>query len=69
METKIFSVSGMMCNACVGHVTKALADLEGVQKAEVRLEDNTATVTYDPAKVQISQMAEAAAEEGYELLV
>ena len=69
METKTFNVSGMMCDACVGHVTKALLGLEGVQKADVSLAENTATVTYDPAKVQVAQMAVAVADEGYEVLV
>ncbi len=55
-----------MCAACVGHVTKALSDLEGVQKADVSLENSAATVTYDPARVQIAQMADAVTEEGYE---
>lgn len=57
-----------MCDACVGHVTKALLGLEGVQSAAVSLPDNSATVTYDPAKVQVTQMAEAVAEEGYEVV-
>lgn len=69
METTTFTVSGMMCDACVGHVTKALLDLDGVQKADVSLPNNAATVTYDPAKVQIAQMAEAVADEGYEASV
>lgn len=65
METKMLNVQGMMCDACVGHVTKALAGLAGVQSASVSLENAQATVTYDPAKVQISQMQEAIEEEGY----
>ena len=65
METKTLNISGMMCGACAGHVTKALMGLAGVQKADVSLENNAATVTYDPAKVQMSQMAEAVADEGY----
>lgn len=69
METKTFNISGMMCDACVGHVTNALLGLEGIQKAEVSLEANSALVTYDPAKVQIAQMTEAVAEEGYEAKV
>ena len=69
METKTFTVSGMMCDACVGHVANALLGLDGVEKAEVSLADSRASVTYDPAKVQLSQMAEAIADEGYELLV
>ena len=66
METKTLNVQGMMCEACAGHVTKALAGLDGVQSASVSLENAQATVTYDPAKVQISQMQEAIEEEGYE---
>ena len=66
METKTFIVNGMMCDACTGHVTKALLGLEGVEKADVSLGTSTATVTYDPAKVQMRQMAEAVADEGYE---
>ena len=56
----------MMCDACVGHVTKALSELPGVQTAKVSLADAQATVTYDPTKVQISQLQEAVADEGYE---
>ena len=59
----------MMCDACVGHVTKALAGLDGVQSAVVSLENAQATVTYDPAKVQVSQMQEAIEEEGYEATI
>ena len=69
METKTFNVSGMMCDACAGHVAKALSGLEGVQMADVSLQNNAATVTYDPAKVQVAQMVEVVAEEGYEASV
>ena len=65
METKTLHVQGMMCEACAGHVTKALSGLDGVQNATVSLENAQATVTYDPAKVQMSQMQEAIEEEGY----
>ena len=69
METTTFNINGMMCDACVGHVTNALLGLDGVEKAEVSLADSRATVIYDPDKVQSSQMAEAVAEEGYEAAV
>ena len=69
METQILNVQGMMCEACVGHVTKALQGLDGVQTAAVDLVKAQAIVTYDPAKVQVSQMQEAVADEGYEATV
>ena len=43
--TKIIHVEGMGCQNCVKHVTEALEALEGVEKADVKLETNTATVT------------------------
>ncbi len=66
MQTVTMSVEGMSCGACVGHVTRALQGLDGVQSAQVSLQDKRAFVTYDPAKVQVAQMMEAIADEGYE---
>lgn len=56
----------MSCAACVGHVTRALQGLDGVQSALVSLADRQAVITYDPAQVKTSQMVEAIVEEGYE---
>ena len=66
MQTQILDVEGMSCAACVGHVTRALQALDGVQTAEVSLTDKRAVVAYDPARVQVGQMIAAVAEEGYE---
>lgn len=66
MQTVIMSVEGMSCGACVGHVTRALQELDGVQSAQVSLQDKRVFVTYDPDKVQVAQMTEAIADEGYE---
>lgn len=66
LKTTTLKISGMSCAACVGHVTRALQALDGVQSAEVRLADGQATVTYDPTQVQISQLQEAVVGEGYE---
>ena len=65
MQTQILDVQGMSCDACVGHVTRALMGLGGVSSAAVSLSDHEATVVYDPAAVQVSQMLEAVADEGY----
>ncbi len=66
METKTLNVKGMMCEACAGHVARALRALGGVEAAQVSLADKRAVVTYDPAQVQPGHMTEAVAEEGYE---
>ncbi len=56
----------MMCDACVGHVTRALLALDGMQAANVDLGAAQAVITYDPAKVSLSQMLTAVEDEGYE---
>ena len=66
MQTETFDIQGMSCDACVGHVTRVLTGLDGVQSAIVSLQDHKAVVTYDPAAVQVAQMLEAVADEGYE---
>ena len=66
MQTTMLNVEGMMCAACVGHVTRALQALGGVQSAQVSLADRLAVVTFDPTKAGVAQMTEAIAEEGYQ---
>ncbi len=66
MKTETLTIEGMGCDACVKAVTNALQGLDGVETAQVSLAEKQATVTYDPARVQVAQMAEAVAEEGYE---
>ena len=66
LQTETLDVQGMSCDACVGHVTRALQGLNGVQSAQVSLADKQAVVTYDPARVQVVRMVEAVAEEGYQ---
>ena len=66
LQTETLDVQGMSCDVCVGHVTRALQGLNGVQSAQVSLADKQAVVTYDPARVQVVRMVEAVAEEGYQ---
>ena len=69
MQTQTLHIEGMMCDACAGHVTRALQDLDGVQAAPVSLDAKTAVVTFDPARVGTAQMLAAVADEGYEATV
>ncbi len=66
METKMFAVQGMVCDACAGHVTRALTALGGVESVNVDLAKAEATVTFDPATVGFAQMQAAVEDEGYE---
>jgi len=61
--TTTLQISGMMCEACVGHVSRALQNIEGVRDVQVDLEAKRAIVEHDGAS--IDAMREAVEEEGY----
>jgi len=67
METTELKVSGMMCQACVGHVKTALQELQGVSEATVDLPAGRATVRHEAVNAQA--MIEAVEEAGYEAQV
>ncbi len=60
------SVGGMTCAACVSRVEKALAELPGVEQANVNLATERATVKFDPGTVSFSDFQKAIEEAGYE---
>lgn len=63
MKTK-FSVSGMTCAACSGHVEKAVSKVQGVDRVEVSLLTNSMSVEYRaPATEQ--QIISAVSAAGY----
>jgi len=65
-RTQTLTIDGMMCDACVGHVTKAVQALPGVQDVKVDLGEKRAVVIYDPSRVDMAQIVSAVEEEGYE---
>ena len=64
MEHLEMEIGGMSCGHCVGAVTRALRQLEGVRVEAVKV--GSATVAYDPAAVTPERIAAAIGEEGYE---
>jgi copper chaperone CopZ len=63
MQTTELKVEGMMCEACVGHVSKALQSVSGVRNVDVDLKAGRATVQHEGAETQT--LVEAVSEEGY----
>ncbi len=61
---KVLQVDGMMCAHCQMHVEKALAAVDGVQKAEVDLEKNQATVSL-LRDVPDQELMDAVTQAGY----
>lgn len=60
-----FSVLGMSCAACVGHVNKAVARLNGVNNVDVNLLSNSMVVDYDETVVNINDIINAVSDAGY----
>lgn len=66
METITLPVKGMTCMGCVASVKRVLTAIDGVTQAEVSLEKNQASVTYDPAKAGLPAIKAAITDAGYE---
>jgi Cu+-exporting ATPase len=58
-------VQGMTCASCVSHVEGALKELPGVSNVVVNLGTNKASLSYDPARVTLADMARAIDDVGY----
>lgn len=63
MVTTQLEISGMMCAACAGHVTKALQSVPGVRRVQVQNDPDVATVEHDG--VNVGALIAAIEEEGY----
>jgi copper chaperone len=65
LETVVIQIDGMTCDHCVHAIQSALEELEGISHAEVSLEEETATVSYDPDWITPEDILDAIEEEGY----
>jgi copper chaperone len=61
----VLNVTGMSCGGCVRHVSEALGELQGVEKVEVNLTENKATVRHDPAAAPLAALIAAVTDAGY----
>lgn len=65
IQQSTLTIRGMTCMGCATSVQEAISKLPGVQTVTVDLSAKQAQVTYDPALVGLSQMANAVSEAGY----
>ena len=59
------SVGDMACSGCANSVQKALGGINGVKKAEVSLDDESASVVYDAGTVSKEDFQKAIEDAGY----
>lgn len=67
MQTTHLNISGMTCGACVGHVTRALTSVPGVDKVDVSLTENVADIRFDEARVSLEALRTAIRSAGYDV--
>jgi Cu+-exporting ATPase len=57
-------ITGMTCSSCANRVEKRLSQIDGVE-ATVNFATERATVSFDPGRVEPSELVEAVGEAGY----
>ncbi|KAI9506243.1 E1-E2 ATPase-domain-containing protein [Coemansia spiralis] len=62
---KTLSVEGMTCQSCVKSIQVALADVEGIDSAEVSLDENCAVVVWNPSAVNLPTVIGAIEDCGF----
>jgi Cu+-exporting ATPase len=65
VEVCVLDISGMTCAACVNRVEKSLVKVDGVSEASVNLAAETASVHFDPSRVDAAALSAAVAKAGY----
>ena len=66
VETTI-NIGGMHCDMCVASIEKGVNELEGIVSVEVSLDDSTAVVSFDKAKLEQSNIEQAIEKRGYRI--
>ncbi len=64
-ETTSIKVETAQCGSCASAITKALNNVEGVQKADVDIKKKVATVIFASDKTSLSHLEEAVTKAGY----
>ena len=67
MQTVTLNIDGMTCGGCVKSVTRLLEGVEGVEKAEVSLENKNAVITFDESKPDTDALIDAVEDGGYDV--
>src|ERR1700749_2418970 len=60
-------IGGMTCAACARTVERQLSNSPGVRKASVNFATKVASVSYNPAETQVSDLVAAVEDVGYEV--
>lgn len=68
MKNVNLSVEGMHCEGCSKRLENMLNELEGVESANVSLEEKTADVNYNEEEITIEEIKEAIIDAGFDVI-
>ena len=68
MKKVEIKIEGMHCEGCSKRLTKVLNNVEGVNMAEVNLENKLADIEYDETIAKIEDFCEAIEDAGFEVI-
>lgn len=66
LQTAELKITGMDCPVCSGVIQRKLLETPGVVKAEVRYPAGSATIQFDPSKIDAEKLISTVNETGYE---
>ncbi len=58
-------VQGMRCAGCVGRIERAITELDGVEAASVNLATASATIHFDPTRIELAAIRRAIEAQGF----
>lgn len=67
-QTTAFQIQGMTCQGCATHVEHAVNQLPGIIRVEASYEAASARVSFDPTRVELSQIEAAINGTGYSVV-
>ncbi|BCJ98450.1 heavy metal translocating P-type ATPase [Anaerocolumna chitinilytica] len=66
--SKTFKIQGMTCASCAKTIERVTGKIEGVAEANVNFATEKLNISYDPAKVKISDIKSAIVKAGYKVI-
>lgn len=67
MQTTL-NIDGMTCGGCVKSVTNAINQVEGVQNAEVSLENKSVKIDFDDSQTDLDTLKQAIEDAGFDVV-
>ena len=66
MQETTLKIGGMTCGGCVVNVEKILRGIDGVERADVSLDEGLARVRFDAQRTSVAELVDAVEDAGFD---